>query len=59
MGLMRRPLWIITSCQDNYMDVLTSDPDGDGEFLAVFSFEEEAKAYLGLLQRCALVLSPK
>ena len=48
-ALMRRPLWIITSYQDNRTDVLTIDPDAEGGFLAVFSFEEEAEAFLRLL----------
>jgi len=44
-----RPLWIITSYQHNQMEILTVDPDGDGGFLPVFSFEEEAEAFLQLL----------
>jgi hypothetical protein len=32
------------------MDVLTIDPDSDGGFLAVFSFKEEAEAFLSLLE---------
>jgi hypothetical protein len=48
-ALMRRPLWIITSYQNNRTEVLTIDPDAEGGFLAVFSFEEEAQAFLGLL----------
>ena len=31
------------------MQPLTLDPDGDGGFLPVFSFEEEAQAFLQLL----------
>jgi hypothetical protein len=31
------------------MEVLTIDPDVEGSFLAVFSFEEEAEAFLRLL----------
>jgi hypothetical protein len=46
---MRRPLWIIASHENNRKDVLTIDPDLDGGFLAVFSFEEEAEAFLCLL----------
>jgi hypothetical protein len=50
-GLMLRPLWIIASHKNNRMDVLTIDPDDDGgSFLAVFSFEEEAQTFLGLLE---------
>jgi hypothetical protein len=48
-ALIRRPLWIITSYQNKRMEVLTIDPDVEGSFLAVFSFEEEAEAFLGLL----------
>ncbi len=46
----RRPLWIIISYEDNRMDALTLGPDLDGGFLAVFSFEEEAEAFLCLLE---------
>jgi hypothetical protein len=50
-GLRIRPLWIITSHKNNQMEVLTIDPDDDaGSFLAVFSFEEEAQTFLGLLE---------
>jgi hypothetical protein len=50
-GLMLRPLWIIASHKNNRMEVLTIDPDDDGgSFLAVFSFEEEAQTFLGLLE---------
>jgi len=48
-ALMHRPLWIITSYQNNRMEVLTIDTDVEGGFLAIFSFEEEAQAFLGLL----------
>jgi hypothetical protein len=48
-ALIRRPLWIITSYQNKWMEVLTIAPDVEGSFLAVFSFEEEAEAFLGLL----------
>ena len=47
---MRRPLWIIASHENNRKDVLTINPDFDGGFLAVFSFEEEAEAFLCLLE---------
>ena len=47
-ALMRRPLWIITSYQNDQMELLTIDADVDGCFLAVFSFEEEAEAFLHL-----------
>ena len=49
-SLTRRPLWIITSYQNNRMNALTLDPDSDGGFLAVFSFKEEAEAFLSLLE---------
>jgi hypothetical protein len=48
-GLGQRPLWTITSNQTSQLDVLTADPDEDGGFLPVFSFEEEAETFLGLL----------
>ena len=48
-ALTRRPLWIITSYENNQMDALTIGLDLDGGFLAVFSFEEEAEAFLCLL----------
>ena len=47
-ALIRRPLWIITSYQNDQMELLTIDPDVDESFLAVFSFEEEADAFLHL-----------
>jgi hypothetical protein len=47
--LGRRPLWILTSYKHNQMNPLTLDPNGDGGFLPVFSFEEEAQAFLKLL----------
>ena len=49
-SLTRRPLWIIISYQNYRMDALTLDPDSDGGFLAVFSFKEEAEAFLSLLE---------
>lgn len=49
-SLARRPLWIIISYQNNRMNALTLDPDSDGGFLAVFSFKEEAEAFLSLLE---------
>ena len=48
-ALGRRPLRILTSYQHNQVQPLTLDPDGDGGFLPVFSFEEEAQAFLELL----------
>jgi hypothetical protein len=49
-GFGRRPLWIIASYQHNQMEPLIIDPDGDGGFLPVFSFEEEAEAFLKILR---------
>jgi hypothetical protein len=49
-SLARRPLWIIISYQNSRMNALTLDPDSDGGFLAVFSFKEEAEAFLSLLE---------
>ena len=48
-GLGQRPLWTIASKQTSQLDVLTWDPDEDGGFLPVFSFEEEAETFLGHL----------
>jgi hypothetical protein len=47
-ALLQTPLWIITSYQNDQMELLTIDADVDGCFLAVFSFEEEAEAFLHL-----------
>jgi hypothetical protein len=50
-GPIQRPLWIITSYQNTRINTLTIDSDGgDGSFLAIFSFKEEAEAYLNLLE---------
>jgi hypothetical protein len=48
-ALTVRPLWIITRYEDNRMDALTIGSDLDGGFLALFSYEEEAEAFLLLL----------
>jgi hypothetical protein len=48
--LTRRPLWLIACYQNNRMRMLTVDPGGDGGFLPVFSFEEEAQTFLALLE---------
>ena len=48
-ALGQRPLWILTSYKHNQMNPLTLDPHEDGGFLPVFSFEEEAQAFLELL----------
>jgi hypothetical protein len=45
-GLATRPLWIITRYWHNRMKILTIDSEGGGEFLPVFSFEEEGKTFL-------------
>jgi hypothetical protein len=46
----RRPLWLIAKHDDGRMDVLTLEPDRNGEEEAwpVFSYEEEAEAFLRL-----------
>ncbi len=41
-------LWVIAKHENSRMSLLTVDPGGDGEALAVFSFEEEAEAFLRL-----------
>jgi hypothetical protein len=46
----RKPLWIIASYQKNQLDVLTTGLELDGGFVGVFSFEEEAEAFLWLLE---------
>ena len=48
--LMRSPLWILACYQNNRMRMLIVDADGDGGFLPVFSFEEEAQTFLALLE---------
>ena len=40
--LTRRPLWIITSYQNNRMETLTIGPELEGGFLTLFGYEEEA-----------------
>ena len=45
-ALTVRPLWIITRYEDNRMDAFTIGSDLDGGFLALFSYEEEAEAFL-------------
>ena len=44
-----RPLWIITSYENDQMEVLTIGPYLDERFLALFSYEQEAEAFLSLL----------
>ena len=44
-----RPLWIITRYENNRMEVFTTGVDHDEGFVGVFSFEEEAEAFLWLL----------
>jgi hypothetical protein len=48
-ALTVRPLWIITRYEDNRMDALTIGSDLDGGFLALFSYEEEAEAFVCFL----------
>ena len=43
-----RPHWLITKHATSRMDVFTIHLGGDGEALAVFSFEEEAEMFLDL-----------
>jgi hypothetical protein len=51
-GLRSSPLWIIASHKNKRMEVFTIDLDDyiGGSFLAVFTFEEEVQAFLGLLE---------
>jgi len=49
-GLGQRPLWTIARNEADRLDVLTADADEGGGFLPVFSFEEEAETFLGLLE---------
>jgi hypothetical protein len=48
-ALMRRPPWLIISYQNDRLEVLTIDLGVEGCVLPVFSFEEEAQAFLHLL----------
>ena len=48
-ALTVRPLWIITSYENNQMEALTIGPHLDERFLALFSYEQEAEAFLCLL----------
>ncbi len=44
----RRPrYWTLVRQNDCHTDVFTFDPDGRGEAMAVFGFEEEAELFLG------------
>ena len=47
-GLTQSSLWILASYEASRLDVLTIDTEGEGEFLPVFSFEEEAETFLRL-----------
>jgi hypothetical protein len=47
--LTPRPLWVITRYENNRMEVFTTGLELDGGFVGVFSFEEEAEAFLWLL----------
>ncbi len=42
----RRPQWLITKYDHSKMSALTIHRAGDGEALAVFGFEEEARMFL-------------
>jgi hypothetical protein len=44
----RRPLWLIANHENARMGVFTLGSDDDKETLPVFSFEEEAEAFLRL-----------
>lgn len=44
-----RPLWIITSYENDQMKALTIGPHLNEKFLALFSYEEEAEVFLRLL----------
>ena len=48
-ALTVRPLWIITRYEDDRMEALTIGPHLDESFLALFSYEEEAEAFVCLL----------
>jgi hypothetical protein len=47
--LTQRPLWIISRYENKRMEVFTTGLELDGGFVGVFSFEEEAEAFLWLL----------
>ena len=44
----RRPLWLIANHENGRLGVLTLDPGSERETMPVFSFEEEAEAFLQL-----------
>lgn len=46
---LRGPLWIIEGTQSYRTEIFTLDPDSDGGFLPVFTFREEAEAFLHLV----------
>jgi hypothetical protein len=48
-ALTVRPLWIITSYENNQREALTLSPDLDDSLLALFSYEEEAEAFVCFL----------
>ena len=48
-ALTVRPLWIITRDEDGRMEALTIGPHLDDSFLALFSYVEEAEAFVCLL----------
>ena len=45
----RGPLWILEGDHNDWPEVFTLDPNSDGGFLPVFSFREEAEAFLHLV----------
>jgi hypothetical protein len=48
-ALTVRPLWIITRDEDGRMEALIIGPHLDDSFLALFSYAEEAEAFVCLL----------
>jgi hypothetical protein len=48
-ALTVRPLWIITSYENNQREALMLSPDLDHSLLALFSYEEEAEAFVCFL----------
>ena len=48
-ALTVRPLWIITSYENKQREALTLSPDLDESLLALFSYEEEAEAFVCFL----------
>ncbi len=42
----RRPLWLIANHHNGRLGVFTLEPGSEREALPIFSFEEEAEAFL-------------